>query len=250
MTSDPSLAKINTLLREADFTAITLNTEQYNKLKTSDSLSSILNALSKAKNHDAGARKYVEQSLNKIFRHTETHGKRKPGNFSTCENEHDRSPPMRYISHHVYGKSSALEFSARTARNECFETVFIDAAKVIPNSKNINWKEKITVQLTESELPIVAAVFCGHLDNCHFANHGPENNKGFEIAQNQKPENREKYPYLVKVFQTDRGMHVVPMTKADSFYVTQIVLAQLQRNLPHQNSTLMLAGLRLIGSVD
>jgi hypothetical protein len=248
MTIETTLAQFNMRLIEADIGAGTLTPDQYNHLKASSCMTSILHALDKAKNDDPGARKYVEQSLANICPSTGARSETDTLVTASNDNGNGQNAQKRYISHHVYGKSSALEFSGKRARNEWFETVFIDAAKVIPNSRNINWKAKITVQLIEAELLIVAAVFCSHLDNCHFANHGSNKDKGFEILRNPKTENRENCPFLVKVFQKDRDLHVVPMTRSDTFYVSQILLTQLQKNLPHQDIALMLAGLRLMGN--
>jgi len=106
----------------------------------------------------------------------------------------------------------------------------LEGAKAVAPRK-YNWAkgQKVSVQFTLQELPVVAAVFLGVLPSCEFKNHGPEGNKWFSI-ENQGGK------FFVKVGQAANAI-AVPMTSNDAFYVTQIVLDQIKAGRPSFSHT-------------
>jgi hypothetical protein len=250
MQVEPTLTQFNRLLKDANLPHCIVDQAQYEKVKTDSALARVVSALCKAKDNDDGARTYAELALQKYIRspNCDPHPSSRPPMTPNVDHGNVTQNPKQYISHHVYGKSSALEFSGKLSKKQDFATVFIDAAEVIADTKKINWQDKITVQITASELPVVAAVLCGYVNGCAFSNHGPSKDKGFEIVRNHQKNQPHRYPYVVKVFQKGNAMRVVPMTSADTFYVLQIVLSQLKKNLPHQDTALLITGLQCMGA--
>ena len=134
-----------------------------------------------------------------------------------------------HVSHHVYGGKAALCFQSDATRggadgSKSIQTIRLDAADVI-SRRDFNWNEKISIQMTRGELPIVLAVLLGFLPECEFKMHGPEKAKGFIIKdQGDK--------MFVQVFDKGKSLKSVPMTPEDTFEVTKIIIRQMQRNAP------------------
>lgn len=143
------------------------------------------------------------------------------------------------LTHHVYGTKGALCFETdmtrETDRREARPTVALDAAEASA-PKQFDWGNKIRIQMTINELPMVAAVLLGFLPKCEFKNHGPDNNKGFSIE-------RQQGQFFVRVF--TKGANVaVPMYMPDAYHVTALVLRQLQALSPWMSGDAITASLR------
>lgn len=151
------------------------------------------------------------------------------GAQAPCPAEH--APPQTQggeqqrerISEHCYAGKGALTFEANiTKRN--VPTVTMDAAKSI-GDKVYDWKNKVSIQFTRDEMPAVTALFHGLLPAIKFGNHGPENNKSFEMANQQGK-------IFVKVI-APGVMIPVPIAPADASYVASLLLRQLLKAQPH-----------------
>lgn len=127
--------------------------------------------------------------------------------------------PQYNLQHHVYGKNAALTFEANETRGGIF-TVNIDAAKADAPRK-YNWANKLIVQVTAQEMPVVCAVMVGLLARCEYRNHGPENDKGFSIERQQQN-------YFVRLWARGQNF-AVPMTADDGFYVATLLVRQVQK---------------------
>lgn len=130
-------------------------------------------------------------------------------------------------NHHVYGGGAALDFKIgeRDKNGSKNYTINIDGAKENPSKKrSFLWDKKVSIMVTQNELPIVAAVFLGLLQKCEYSSHGKLKNKGFGV------ENQQGKIYF-KVYQGgDNKMSVgVPITSSDAFYVSAMILGQLQK---------------------
>lgn len=124
--------------------------------------------------------------------------------------------------HHVYGKKSALTFEANVTRGGV-ATINIDAAAA-NGERSYDWANKLIIQVTASEMPVVAAVMLGLLPECDYQNYGENNNKGFAIQRQDKG-------YFVRMF-TKGANHAVPVGPEDAFYVAGILVEQLQKQHP------------------
>lgn len=127
------------------------------------------------------------------------------------------------LSHHVYGGKAALCFEADTTKSDV-PTVALDAAPSA-GPRQYNWADKIRVQLTRDELPVVAAVFLGFMPGCEFKNHGADNDKGFSM-ENQGAR------IFVRVFAKDQGVRAVPVEAADAYHVTALLMRQIRLCYP------------------
>ena len=146
------------------------------------------------------------------------------------------NPEDRY-SVHVYGGKAALCFEHDLKRNSDLCTVAIDAATSI-GERRYNWQEKVRLQVTQQELPVVTAVLCGILPACEFGQHGPEKNKGFSF------ERQDGGKIFVRVFAKDQGVKAVPMEAPDVFRVASLFVRQIRLNQPWLDATGVLGMLR------
>ena len=94
-----------------------------------------------------------------------------------------------------------------------------------------DWQNKVRIQLTRQELPIVAAVVLGYRSACEFKNHGAGNDKGFSM------ERQGGGRVFVRVFARDQGVKAVPIETADEFYVAGLFLRQLGKVMPWLDGT-------------
>lgn len=147
----------------------------------------------------------------------------------------DAQPPpttaiqtREYASEHVYGQKAALCFEAGTSRvSEANPnrggnpTIFLQGAKSV-GDRRFDWGNKITLQFTPAELVAALAVFYGYVEEIKFSNHGPANDKGFQIS-NQA----DRGVLFVRVSGGGQGNFVaVPIPAADAARVAALILRQ------------------------
>lgn len=147
---------------------------------------------------------------------------------SAPEAEAPKLAPEDRFSYHVYGGKAALCFESDLTRNSA-HTVALDAANTT-GPRTYDWGKKVRIQLTRSELPVVAAVFVGARPRCEFKNHGQENNKGFSME-------RQGEKVFVKVFSANEPLKAVPIEAADVFYVATMLIRQIRKNAPWMDAT-------------
>lgn len=140
-----------------------------------------------------------------------------------------------FESYHVYGKGAALCFnmSNKTKKegvNEVFlyKTLNIDGA--VGHNRVYNWEhgQKVTIQLTKTELPELAAVLIGAAQKCEFRSHGPNKTKGFSAEHQGKNVYFRVWDAEKKDGSANRD---VPIFAGDLPAVTSMVLRQLKENL-------------------
>lgn len=141
-------------------------------------------------------------------------------------NENGRVNPEDRVNFHVYGGKAALCFETDMTKNNV-PTVALDAATASA-PRQFDWANKTRLQLTRAELPEVAAVFMGIKGGCKFQNHGPDSSKGFEIERQPQRGGT----IFVKVFAKQQPVKAVPVMPADAFYVTALLIRQLQKAMP------------------
>jgi len=134
------------------------------------------------------------------------------------------------VQHHVYGGKGALTFELDSTVAGV-PTVALDGA-VSVGTRQYDWANKVRVQFTVRELPVVAATLLGILPQCQFSAHGPNNDKGFAIEWQT-----ERSSYFVKIWQGKGNLRAVPMPVEDAFYVAQIVLRAIQQASPARLDT-------------
>lgn len=148
-------------------------------------------------------------------------------------NPDESLPPNR----HVYGQRAALCWEADRTRGG-IHTVALEGALASGN-RGFDWKNKVRVQITERELPVVAAVLLGIRDRCAYSAHGPGKDKGFALEfQNDS--------VFVRVLSKGKGIAAVPMPLEDAYQVLSLVLRQLRLNSPWMSVVSIIAVLKTL----
>lgn len=137
---------------------------------------------------------------------------------------------------HVYGGKGALTFEADETRGG-YPTVSLDAA-VATGPREYNWTDKVRVQFTRTELPVVLAVLLGLVGRCEFGSHGENNDKGFSLEH-------QKDKVFVRVFAKDQGVRAVPVPLVDAYSVSCLVARQLRKGSPWMTTGDILSFVRL-----
>lgn len=147
-----------------------------------------------------------------------------------------------FVGHHVYGGKAALYFRAEKIKGKDdkkdWNTIMIDAA-LNTGPRQYNWKDKICIRLTPSELPQVAAVFFGLATKVNFANHGPKKDKGFSVEHQGKS-------IFINLNEKGKKAHAIPVSAADAFVVGNLFLRQLRAQQPWMETGDILTSLRAI----
>lgn len=110
-------------------------------------------------------------------------------------------------------------------------TVNIDVAP--RNKDEVDWSNKITVQVSETELPIFASVMLGYLPKAHFK----RSDKGIFIE-------RQKGKTFISATQGAGKAYALPVPIGQSFQIADLLLKQLKAQSHCGNSELILAALR------
>lgn len=130
-----------------------------------------------------------------------------------------------YFSVHCYGGKAALCFSADTTKGDDAPTVRIEAAPST-GPRAYAWGQKIAVQCTLKELPIVLAAILGWMPSVRFAAHGADNKKGFSF------QHQEGGKLFAKVWD-GRGARMVPIPASDLFAIADLFVRQMLKGRPY-----------------
>ncbi len=142
---------------------------------------------------------------------------------------------QNFLSHHVYGQKAALTFSA--AKYKGRSTVMLDGAVALQPRK-FDWTNKITIAMTQAEIPAVAAVIFGLSKQAEFSNHGPNNNKSFRIEHQGNK-------LFVTLSEKDKKMVAVPVPLTEAYYIGNLFLKQMADQHPWMRPTDIINSLRL-----
>lgn len=123
---------------------------------------------------------------------------------------------------HIYASSTALTVEAQKTPGGA-HTLGLDAA--YKRGSEFVWQDKIAIQVTLKELPVVVSVLMGWTKECQYRFHGAERNKGFALLH-------QGGIILVTLEQKDRGSIRVPVTPPDAFEMGMMAVGQLAQNYP------------------
>ena len=105
-------------------------------------------------------------------------------------------------------------------------------------SKAFNWDEKVSIQVTKTELPIVIGVLLGYLPMCEFKNHGGESAKWFYMENQGKN-------FFFKIGQgTPKRMSVCPIPTVEAYLMGTLALTQHVKNFDGLDTSTALASLK------
>jgi len=126
---------------------------------------------------------------------------------------------------HVYGNKAALCFEPTMSASK-FPTVKIDAAlKSQGGGRSFDWQDKTTLNLTREELVTVTAALLGFVPEAVGQYHGPAKNKGFRVVNQGQS-------FFFEVSEGQKGKRGLPVGATDAYYVTNLLLRQLQNASP------------------
>ena len=133
-----------------------------------------------------------------------------------------------------FGRQSALTVEGtRLMKHDqpVGDTVNLEMAP--KDAHQVNWDQKITLQLSESELPVFAALCLGYLQEVEFARPG----KGIKIE-------RQANRLFFSASQGQGRQYALPVPIGQVFQITSLVLAQLSKQSCVQDGSLVLAAIR------
>lgn len=174
-----------------------------------------------SRNESPGVRRHNADNVRQIASHpNHPAGQPSPGNAGNAATDEERRQGQKK----VYGGKAALTFEVDNRRNGA-PTIRVEAAKILnAEARTYDWKNKITIQLTTSELQKITALLLGLIKQAKFSNHGPKNDKWFEFSHQEDP----KYAGTVKVAVGEaKEMCIVSITHEDIGDVTSLFLRQV-----------------------
>ena len=166
----------------------------------------------------------------------------------------EQSRTVRAHSFHVYGNKAALDVkvSSKIKRSEIgivdengrdarFHTLMLELAPASGN-RQYNWSNKVAIQLTRDELPLVIGVFFGWLNKVKFSNHGlpsEAQKKWFSIEHQQL-----KVFYSAGVANGVNGALPIPLTSASQ--IGLVALESYCKNYPGVDTNTVLGTIKMI----
>lgn len=158
---------------------------------------------------------------------------------SLTQDSQDNESTKRYKNIKSHGKSNAIEFAPDNTQKG-WDTLRIEAApKKGGNTKAYDWTNKVSVQVTKTELPIVVAVLLGFLPSCEFGNHG-DTAKWFAI-ENQGTS------FYIKVGQaSDKRILPCPVPIVEAHLAGMLALSQYTKNFEGMTTDAALEAIKVM----
>lgn len=122
----------------------------------------------------------------------------------------------------VYGTSAALCFNFTERDGK--KTINIDAAPALQGQRKFNWKDKISLLVSESELPHLILVLYGWKVEFEGLYHGPQKNKSFKAANQQGK-------IFFSLSQPGKLLGV-PIGSSDAFYLLAKLMSHIISDYP------------------
>ncbi|MES1942408.1 hypothetical protein T5B8_19308 [Salinisphaera sp. T5B8] len=259
-----SLRDFNDLLEQANLPRLT--TQQFEQLRATNPRKHLISAITTMQ-ADSNARIYIERSIQEVGAEPvpaapqaaarAPQPQRAPAPQQPAQSgapdfgppsappqgqpapaaQNDNAPSDFEYTMHVYGGKAALCFEPTTTRGEDF-TVALDSATASA-PRQYDWKNKLRLQLTRDELPVVAGVLLGLIQRCEYKNHGPNNDKGFSIEDQGNK-------LFVRTWAKDHPARAVPMTPEDAYRVATLFLRQLGLNAPWMSASDIIQTIRMV----
>lgn len=142
-------------------------------------------------------------------------------------------PPAKQPKVKCFGKSTGMTLEATIAQKTQTPTVNIELAPRFPGKKEINWSEKIAVQLSAEELVLCSGVLLGYLPGTKFS----REDKGIEIERQNKS-------IYIKATQGHGRLYSLPVPMGLVFQVSDLILHQLMKKVTVNSQSLSLHQLK------
>jgi hypothetical protein len=156
------------------------------------------------------------------------------------------APWYRGKGAHIYSTSAAMKVEIDVLKSDpdeplCY-TVQVEAAQS-KGTRSYDWDNKLVFQFTKRELPLLAAMLMGYLNQpLTLSNHGPDRDKSLEIRSDGT--NR----LLVRLRQASRHI-LIPVFAEDLHAWLTITMQALKQNAPELDGTLILEMLKRTASI-
>lgn len=149
--------------------------------------------------------------------------------------------PKKYLTIKSHGTKAAIAV-AKTETINKWGTIIIEAAeKLNGNTKAFNWEQKIIVQVTQTELPVVIGALLGYLPAIEYRNHG-DTNKGV-VIENQGSN------YFFKIFEaSSKRLIVCPVPIVEAHLMGMLALSQYVKNFEEITSDSALSAIKTMCS--
>lgn len=136
-----------------------------------------------------------------------------------------RETNKNYLQIKSHGTKAAVNVTPVESRST-WHTIAIEGAKKLDGGgKAFNWKNKLVIQVTQAELPVVTATLLGHLPSCTYGNHG-DKNKRF-VIENQGGN------FFFKIMQQQPNDYIATqVTLTEATMMGTIALTQYAKNFP------------------
>ena len=152
-----------------------------------------------------------------------------------------------YFSIKVHGGTAAIEFKpdATELKNNRaqWHTARIEAATVISNqsqTKIYNWKEKISIQITRQELPVIIGVMLSWIVTAKYSMHGKNKNKGFSLDFQNGTQ------IFARVTEANKTACCVPIPLEDALLISNLLIVQYVKNFPGLTTDAALLGIKTL----
>ena len=128
---------------------------------------------------------------------------------------------------HIYGNKAALTIEDSRTRGRDnkpgVHTLMIEIARKRAQDSHYDWDNKLSVQLTESEIPELLAVLMGWQTECVFGYHGEGRDKVLNVAHQGQH-------LYISMAQGGASAGALSVNAADTFAWSMQLLRQLCRN--------------------
>jgi len=134
------------------------------------------------------------------------------------------------LARHVYGGKAALTIDPSLNRNKTFHTVTLDLAP--RRGGETNWQQKISIQPTYQELPLLVALFLGYHSHLQIQ----RDEKWMEVIDQEKA-----------VFVKGGGgnsVFALPVMPGDRVWLSAMLLQEYSKNFPDMAPALLIASLQ------
>lgn len=150
--------------------------------------------------------------------------------------------PLRGLGAHFYSAKAAMRVELAAARTATAGKYAIDIELTNGHSgQSYDWSNKIRLQISGRELPVVGAFLLGYAgDTLELRHHGQDRNKHLLLR-------RQPGKVFVSVQQATRIVGI-PLAAHSVFELTTLVLDTLQRNRPATAPAFLLAALQACGA--
>ena len=147
--------------------------------------------------------------------------------------EHTQKPTINQEVH-VYSSNACMQLKAHVSKSG-FKTVLLEFA--IKKNEGFDWQNKIAMELTKRELPVVIAIALNLMQVAAFKDRGAKDNNLLITHQGVN--------LFIKAQKGDRKVQI-PVESFDAMYAANLALSQLAANYPTLTSDSVLVMVKQI----